>query len=268
VALYPVHEVVFIRCVGALIPCLVIVAMSGGISVLRTRRLPWHVSRAGLQFVSMTCVFLAYGMMPLADAVAIGFASPLFLVALSVPLLGEKVGIHRWGAVIVGFLGVMIMVKPSGDVLQSGALFALANAAFGALISIGIRRLSLTEKSATLVFYQTTTTFLIACLTLPFFTWVTPAAGDVAMLVGVGICSGIAQYWWTQAFRLTPAAILAPFSYLSMIWAVVLGYLIWHEVPTESLIFGAVIVSACGLYIAHRETRRRGAVSQPAKPAA
>ncbi|MGE0722872.1 MAG: DMT family transporter [Alphaproteobacteria bacterium] len=268
VALYPVHEVIFLRCLGALIPCAVVVAMSGGIAALRTRRLGWHVTRAGLQFVSMTCAFLAYALMPLADAVAIGFASPLFPVALSVPLLGEKVGIHRWGAVIVGFAGVLIMVKPSGDVLQSGALFALANAGLSALISIGIRRLSLTEKSATLVFYQTTATCVIAAATLPFFTWVPPAAIDVAMLIGVGICSGTAQFFWTQAFRYSPAAILAPFSYLSMIWAVVMGYLIWNEAPTETLIIGAAIVSACGLYIAYRETRRRGAATQPAKPPA
>jgi drug/metabolite transporter (DMT)-like permease len=267
VARYPVGEVVFIRCLFALIPCFVLVAISGGLRVLRTRRLGWHVSRAMLQFVSMSCNFLAFSMMPLADAVAIGFAAPIFLTALSVPLLGEKVGVYRWGAVAFGFVGVLIMVRPTGDVLNSGALFALANATFGALLSIGIRRLSATEASATLVFYQAVTTFLIATATLPFFTWVPTTWEDFFMIGAIGVCSGVAQFWWTQAFRFTPAAILAPFSYLSMIWAVLMGYLVWGDVPTLTLIGGAVIVAMSGLFIAYRETRRRGAASQPAKPA-
>ncbi|WP_374444735.1 DMT family transporter [Stella sp.] len=264
---YPVGEVVFIRCLFALIPSFVLVAVSGGLRVLRTRRLGWHVSRAMLQFVSMSCNFLAFSMMPLADAVAIGFASPIFLTALSVPLLGEKVGIYRWGAVAFGFLGVLIMVRPTGDVLNSGALFALANALFGALLSIGIRRLSATEASATLVFYQAVTTFLISAASLPFFAWVPPTWTDFLAIGAIGVCSGIAQFWWAQAFRFTPAAILAPFSYLSMIWAVLMGYFVWGDVPTLPLIAGAAIVAMSGLFIAHRETRRRGAATQPAKPA-
>jgi len=262
---YPLGEVVFIRCTFALVPCFVLVAMSGGIRVMRTRRLGWHFSRAGLQFVSMNCVFLAFGMMPLADVVAIGFAAPLFLTALSVPLLGEKVGPYRWGAVLVGFAGVLLMVKPSGDVLQSGALFALANAMASAMISIGIRRLSATEATATLVFYQTTTVFVLSLLVLPFTPWVTPSLIDFLLIGLIGLCSGVGQFWWTQAFRLTPAAILAPFSYLSMVFAVILGFWLWNEIPTMSLIAGAMIVSACGLFIAYRETRRRGVASEPPK---
>ncbi len=266
VARYPVGEVIFIRCLFALIPCFVLVTISGGIRVLHTRRLGWHVSRAMLQFVSMSCSFMAFSLMPLADAVAIGFASPIFLTALSVPLLGEKVGKYRWGAVAFGFVGVLIMVRPTGDVLNSGAMFALANATFGALLSIGIRRLSATESSATLVFYQTVTTFFLATATLPFFTWTPISWQDFLMIGAIGVCSGIAQFWWTQAFRSCPAAILAPFSYLSMIWAVLMGYLVWGDVPTLALIGGAAIVAMSGLFIAYRETRRRGAASPPAKP--
>lgn len=266
VARYPVGEVIFIRCLFALIPCFVLVALSGGLRVLRTRRLGWHVSRALLQYVSMSCSYMAYGLMPLADAVAIGFASPIFLTALSVPLLGEKVGIYRWSAVAFGFVGVMIMVRPSGDVLNSGATFALANALLGALLSIGIRRLSATESSATLVFYQAVTTFCLATATLPFYSWVPLAWPDLLMIAAIGVFSGIAQFWWTQAFRSCPAAILAPFSYLSMIWAVLMGYLVWGDVPTLALVGGAVMVAASGLFIAYREMRRRGAASPPAKP--
>ncbi|MGE0717869.1 MAG: DMT family transporter [Alphaproteobacteria bacterium] len=268
VALYPVGEVVFIRCCFALVPCMVLVAWSGGLRAVRTKRLGWHVSRASLQFVSMTCSFFAYGLMPLADAVAISFASPIILTALSVPMLGEKVGVYRWSAVVVGFIGVLIIVKPSGDMLQSGALFAMANALLSAMLSIGIRRLSATESSVTLVFYNAVTTFLISVVTLFFFDWVTPAWQDVAMIACMGMSSFVAQYWWTQAFRFCPAAILAPFSYMSMLWAIGLGFALWGDVPTPSLILGAVIVAACGIFIAYRETRRRGAARQPAKPAA
>src|SRR5882724_5170486 len=128
VARYPVAEIIFFRSSFALLPCGVLIATHGGLPVLRTRRLGEHVSRAALQFISMMCIFTAFRLMPLADAIAITFSSPLFLTVLSIPLLGEQVRVHRWSAVIVGFVGVLIMLPPSAGMLKGGALFALTNA--------------------------------------------------------------------------------------------------------------------------------------------
>ena len=266
VATYPVTEVVFFRCWFALLPGVVLIAANGGIGALRTRRPFAHVSRAAVQFLSMIAIFTAFKLMPLADAVAITFANPLFLTVLSIPLLGEKVGLHRWGAVLVGFAGVMIMVQPGPGVLESGALFALANAFLGAAITISLRRMSLTETSTALVVWQLATTAILSTLLLPLG-WITPTPWDAAVLALIGLGSGVGQYLWTQAFRFAPAAVAAPFSYTAMIWAMLLGFAIWGDVPTLALLVGAIVVAASGLYILYRETARRRAAQPTAQPA-
>lgn len=255
IARYPLGEVVFFRCAFALLSSIVVVMAQGGLPLLRTQRLGGHVSRSVIQFVSMTCIFIAFGMMPLADAVAISFSAPLFLTVLSIPMLGEKVGPYRWGAVIVGFCGVLVMVRPGSGTLEAGALLALANAVLGAIATIGVRRMTLTEASATLIFYQGITATILSVFMLPFG-WVTPTFPDFLMLATIGLASGAGQYLWTQAFRFAPAAVAAPFNYTAMIWAMLFGYLIWGDVPTLALIAGALIVAASGLFILYRETRR------------
>jgi drug/metabolite transporter (DMT)-like permease len=260
-ARYPLDEVVFFRCLFALIPCTALVLSAGGFATLRTHRLGEHVGRALLQFVSMTSIFAAFGMMPLADAIAIGFSSPLFLTMLSIPLLGERVGRHRWGAVLVGFAGVLLMARTggfSGGGLSLGAGLALASAAIGAAVTIAVRRMTLTEASATLVTYQALFTTILSALLLPFG-WRTPGWQDGLMLAAIGVSSGVGQYWWTQAFRFAPAAVAAPFSYLSLVWSLLWGYLVWGDLPTTGLLAGGAVVVASGLYILYRETVRRTA---------
>ena len=262
VADYPVTQVVFFRCVFALVPCIVLVPTHGGFACFRTKRLRDHILRAGWQFTSMICIFTAFRMMPLADAVAIQFASPLFLTVLSIFLLGERVGIHRWSAVLVGFAGVLIMIQPGPGMFESGALFALVNAVMSASVTIAMRRMSLTESTTTLVVYQGIVTALLSICLLPFG-WINPTWPDLALMIGVGVCSGAGQYCWTQAFRFAPAAVAAPFSYTSMIWALSLGFLLWGDVPTPMLLVGAAVVAGSGLYILYRETVRRRTAAAP-----
>lgn len=264
---YPVTEIVFFRCMFSLIPTFYLVATHGGITLLRTHRFGEHFARSMMQFTGMLCIFTAFRLMPLADAIAITFASPLFLTVMSIPILGERVGIHRWGAVLVGLIGVIWMVQPGPGILESGAIFALANAFISASVTIAMRRMSLTESSTTLVFYQIVLTAMFSILLLPFG-WVTPTWTDTALMALVGIGSGVGQYWWTQGFRYAPASVAAPFSYMSMIWAVLFGYLVWGDVPTLALLGGAVVVVLSGIYILYRETVRRvpQAEVQPAAP--
>ena len=264
VATYPVGEVVFFRGLFAMVPALILLAHHGRISALRTQRLPEHVGRGFVQFLSTICIFTAFGMMPLADAVAITFSNPLFITLLSIPLLGEKVGPHRWAAVIAGFVGILVIVRPGGGVFELGAIFALLNAALGASVTTALRRMSLTEANVTLIFYQSFTACVLGFALLPFG-WVTPASWtDLSLLVLVGLCSGAGQYFWTQGYRLAPATVAAPFSYTSMLWALLFGFWVWGEVPSIAVIFGAAIVISAGFYILWRETvRGRDVVRQP-----
>lgn len=263
---YPVTQIVFFRCAFGLIPAVVLVATNGGLATLRTHRFGEHFSRAIVQFMGMMCIFTAFRLMPLTDAVSITFASPLFMTVLSIPLLGERVGIHRWGAVLVGFGGVMLMVRPGPGILESGAIFALANAFLSASVTIALRRMTVTESSTALVFYQIVITAGLSLALLPLG-WVTPDWKDLGILVAIGIFSGIGQYWWTQAFRYAPASVAAPFSYTAMIWAVLFDFLFWSAVPAISLLGGAMVVVASGLYILYRETVR-GVTQKPASPTA
>ena len=255
-ATYPATQVVFFRCAFSLIPCLVLIATHGGFKLLRTRRLPEHLGRGIMQFASTIAIFIAFHLMPLADVAAITFSSPLFVTVLSIPALGEKVGPHRWAAVLLGFVGVLIMAHPGAGSFSYGALLALANAALGASITIAMRRMTLSESSTTLVSYQAIVTTALSLLALPFG-WVTPDWPGALLLMAIGLCSGIGQFLWTQAFRFAPAAVCAPFNYTSIIWAMGFGFFIWGDVPTPLLVLGAAVVASSGLYILYRETIRQ-----------
>jgi drug/metabolite transporter (DMT)-like permease len=260
-ATYPATEVVFFRCAFSLIPCLVLIWTHGGFKVLRTQRLPEHIGRGVMQFASTIAIFIAFHLMPLADVAAITFSSPLFVTLLSIPVLGEKVGLHRWGAVLLGFVGVLIMARPGAGTMTYGALLALTNAALGASITIAMRRMTLTEPSTTLVSYQAIVTTVLSVLALPLG-WVTPDLMGLVILIAIGICSGVGQFLWTQAFRFAPAAVCAPFNYTSIVWAMGFGFLIWGDIPTPMLVTGALVVASSGLYILYRETIRH-ASQQP-----
>ncbi|MBK1839671.1 DMT family transporter [Azospirillum sp. YIM B02556] len=260
---FPVTEVMFFRSLFALIPvCLAIHLGKGFATTLRTRY-PWgHMGRSLIGLTTMIAMFWSFHLLPLGDAIALNFAAPLFLTALSVPLLSEKVGIHRWSAVLVGFVGVLIIVRPSGDVLNLGAVIALFGALTNALAMIAIRQLSRTEPPDTIVFYFTLLTTLLLGLSLPF-SWVTPDPIGWLMLLATGLFGGCGQLMLTRAYSLAPAAVVAPLNYTSLLLAVVFGWFLWGEVPTATMAAGAAVVMASGLYILHRETRRRTTVTQP-----
>jgi len=166
------------------------------------------------------------------------------------------------GARCLGFAGVLLMARTSGGFsgggLSLGAALALMSAAIGAAVTIAVRRMTLTEGSATLVTYQALITTVLSALLLPFG-WKAPLWRDALMMAAIGVSAGIGQYWWTQAFRFAPAAVAAPFSYLSLVWSLLWGYLVWGDVPTAGLLAGGAVVVASGLYILYRETVRRTA---------
>ncbi|MBV8888156.1 MAG: DMT family transporter [Alphaproteobacteria bacterium] len=255
-ATYPVGEVAFIRSLFALLACSMIILPRTGWSVLRTRRFLDHLKRGLSQFGSMTCMFLAFRSMSLGGAVAISFAAPLFTTLLSILILKEKVGVHRWSALAVGFIGVLLVTRPGPSTFQPGAVFALSNAVLISTVAIAIRRMSATESTETLTLYQMAIIALCTALLL-LFGVIAPTWLDFLLLALAGLGNGIAQYWWTRALALAPPSAVVPFNYLSLVWATMLGFVIWGDVPTADLLLGSAIVVASGLYILWRETFRR-----------
>lgn len=258
---YPIGQLMFFRNAFAIPAGLAIVLGQGGLSQLRTERPFAHLLRAATGVSAMGTGFYALSVLPLADATAISFTNPLFVTMLAIPLLGEKVGLHRWSAVGAGFVGVLVLAwglaqdGGFGGGSTLGMLGGLANALLSALSALLVRRLSATESSAAISLWQSVLATLLTLVLLPFG-WRTPPLGDLALLVSIGLSGGVAQFWLTQAYRYAPASVAGPFTYTSMVWAILLGWLVWSEAPTPTMLLGSAIVVASGLYILHREVFR------------
>lgn len=252
---YSVPQVLFFRNALAFLPLLPFLMRNQAYLTLRTRRPFGHLMRSLLGVGSMALIFLAFKHLPLATAISFNFAAPLIMTALSVPFLKEQVGWRRWTAVAIGFIGVLVIVNPGGDSFQPAALFALGAALCYALVMIIIRKLSSTESSVAIVFYFTLAGTVLSGAALPFY-WLTPTAVDLALLCVIGLLGGLAQIAMTHALRLTLVSVLAPFEYTALVWAVALDITVWSVWPTTQTLVGAAIISATGLYIVHRETRR------------
>lgn len=253
---YPILEIVFFRGLFALIPAAWLIRREGGFTTLRTSRPARHLVRGIIAFAGMALFFHAFSVMPLADAYAIGFSAPLMMTALSLPLLGEAVGPRRSAAVLVGFGGVLVVLWPDlgwgaspGD---PGWIAALAGTACYAVATLMIRDLSRTDGNAAIVFYGTLLTVAFSAAALPFG-FVMPTATDALLLLAVGLLGGLTTIVVTMAFRIAEAAIVAPFEYTSMIWAVLFGALIWGDVPSAYVLAGSGIIILMALYILRRE---------------
>ncbi len=253
---YPIIQLMFFRSCFAFLPLLPLILRAGPAAALQTRNLPAHALRSVFGLGALGCFFWSLTLLPLADAAAIAFAAPLFVTALSMPILGEAVGLRRWCAVGVGFIGVLVMVRPGVGMFQPAALLPLAAALFLALMVLHVRKLTRTESDTAIVFYYSLICTLVTGAAVPFF-WVTPDLTDFLLLVSVGVLGGIGQILLTAAYRRTEASILAPFDYTAMSWAVLFGYLIWNELPGLNIWIGVAIVIASGVYIIYREAELR-----------
>ena len=263
---YPIAMLVFFRSFVALLPSFLLVLRAGGPQVMRTSRLGAQFGRAVIWGGSNVASFFAYHLLPLADAVSLTFAAPLFLTALSWPILREPVGRQRWFAVTIGFIGVLIMAHPSGAGNWVGAGNALLSAGCNAVGTLTVRSLTRTESTASIVFYTALFMTLMALPALPF-AWKTPGPLDFALFCSIGLIGGVSQYWVTQALYHAPAAAVSPFNYTALIWGAVIGYLIWSDVPTVPMLVGATVVTVTGLYLLHHETFRRSRASRTARTA-
>lgn len=273
---FPTGEIVFFRNVFAFGPILAFMMYEGGV-MLRTRYAAGHLLRGLFGVSAMYCYFLSYKLLPLSDAIALGLSGPIFLTILSIPFLGERVGVRRWSACIVGFVGVLIMTRPGAGVWQAAALVPLLAAVFYALAMISIRRLTATERSGTIVFYFTLFATLAGLATAPLgwfdpeLAWVWPSPAEWLIALTIGLMGGCGQILITIAFRCAPVSVVAPFDYMALVYGFILGFAFFAEVPDAYLIIGGVTVVASGIYIVHREAvvareRRRRQQAAPPLP--
>lgn len=265
-ATLPVMQIVWARSVFALLFTLLLLRGRGFGTLMATRRPGLQLTRSGFQFASTIIFFTALKYIPLADAIAIAFVSPLIITALSVPMLGEKVGIRRWMAVIVGFLGVLVIIRPGIGAMEWAMLLPLGMACTSALYQINTRSLAQTDHPITTLWYTALTGSVIATAFMPFV-WVPPSPKDWALMVLLGALGTIGHFMLINAYARASASVLAPFVYTQFIWSIVVGYILFANLPDGFTWLGAAIVSASGIYTAYRERIRRqrdAAVTPPA----
>jgi drug/metabolite transporter (DMT)-like permease len=254
VAEYPVGEVLCLRSLSSLIGGAVVILPVTGLSVYATRRPRDHLLRGLSQTISQLALLLAFSLMPLAGAVAINFSAPLFAAVVSIVWLKERAGFVRGTALIVGFLGVLIVTNPGANTLTLGALFALTNAVLYGTVTVAVRGMTRTETPNTLLMWMLTVLAFFHSFLL-LFGWRTPTLADGALLFGTGFVNALGQWFWTKSLQLAPAPAVTPFYYLMLVWALGFGFLLWGEVPTVSLLIGSGIVVATGLFLFLREAR-------------
>ena len=252
---YPPGESIFVRGLFVAMPIAVLVYRGGGLHTLRMTNLRGQLLRAACLVASMFLFVTSLRFLPLADAIAITFAGPLMVTAVAPWALGEQVGWRRRSAVAAGFAGVLIMLVPGEDGLRWATLLPLGAALFEAARDIMTRRLIATESSLSMTACSTGLVALCALATAGYG-WQPMSAGDAGLLAVAGCCIGTALYLMTEAFRHAEATLVAPFRYSSVLWAALIGVIIFGEWPTPAMLIGAGLVVGSGLYILHREARQ------------
>ena len=252
-------QIVFFRCLIGFV-CMLPFIAHAGIRSLATRRPGMHALRTAMGISAMFCVFYAFSHMPFAEAMAIIFARPLFTVTLAVLLLGETVGWHRTAAAVVGFLGVVMMVKPGTAAFDPVSLVAVTAALLGGFIAIVIKKLSRTETTTTIVMWFAVGGTIISFVPM-LVVWSAPTLAQWGLLFLVGVLGAAGQISLTRAFSTGETSFVTPFDYMRLVLAALFGLLIFREIPDTWAIIGAVVIVSSGYYVARRELgtgRKRG----------
>lgn len=256
-----VIQIIFFRSLWALLTLAGYIVFSKKPYLFKTKKLFQQTSRGLIGFVSLCAMFYSFDVLPLTDGTALVFASPLFITALSYPMLKERVGFKIWVAVFIGFAGVSIMANPSGNVTLMGVGAGIFSAFLEAVIAILARQLSSTENPVTTTFYHTLVLAILAGAIVPFF-WNTISLSNFMLLIVLGILSAIGQVFMVSAYSIAPAAVVAPLLYTLMVWAALLGYFRWNESFRIHLLIGAPVVIASGIYIICQQKRAERSTHQ------
>jgi drug/metabolite transporter (DMT)-like permease len=264
----PTFEIAFFRNAFGLLALMPMLLRGGDRSVFRTQQLPRYLLRSTIGIGSMLCGFWAIGHLPLSQAISLSYSTPLFVTVLAVFWLGEHVRMRRWAAVVIGFLGVLVIVRPGTTGFTFGSLVAVMAAVFSAIVAIQIKQLSRIDPADTIVFY--TYVFWVPLSLLPaLFVWQWPQGMTWLWLVATGLFGTIAQLLWTRALRMGDVSALTPISFMQLPVVAVAGYLLFDEKVDRWTVLGAAIIFTANAYIAHREAQlaRRHATTAPVEAA-
>lgn len=254
---YPTGQLLFIR--GMFVwPWILLYAMhTGGLGTLRIRNIKGQFLR-GICVIASAFLFInGLRYLTLADAIAVAFTGPLFITAMAPLVLREKVGWRRWAAVFVGFAGVLFMLRPGGTTLQWAIAFPLGAAVCGGLRDLITRRIAGTETTVAVLAATTTAVLLAGLATAPFVDWVAVRAVHIALFAASGALIAVAHSLMIEAFRRGEAALVAPFKYSSLLWATLIGFVVFGDLPDRWTIIGAGVIVLAGLYVLHREATLR-----------
>jgi len=222
--------------------------------ILRTRKIKLQILRSILLVASTLTFWLALMFLPLVDCVVVLFVSPILVTMLAAPLLGESVGRHRWIAVIIGFVGVMVVMRPGFTIFDWMSILPLITALFYAGVQISTRILGRTDGALTTLLYSSAGGAIISTIGVLFF-WVTPSLGQWFVLGWLGFLGALGHYLMIKAYEIAPASLLAPFDYTTLIWATILGFIAFGDLPDAWTVLGALIIMSSGLYLIRRESR-------------
>ena len=249
---YPVGQVLFFRGFFGLIPILFLIPRDRYINFYKTSRPFLHLKRCLAGIIALISIIIALRNLPLATVVSITFAAPIFTTIFSIFLLNEKVGFYRWLAVLIGFVGILVISEPGFSSLNFYFIFPIIFCLGLSYVAIAIRKLSSTEPIWLIGFF-----FSISIMISSFFTfyqnWILPNFLDLFLLSMVGILGGVANLWLTQSYKLSEVSLVTPVKYLALVFAIIFGYLIWDEIPTLKTLLGAVLVIASSIIIFRRE---------------
>ena len=252
---YPLSQVLLLRYLFASLFFGVILLSTTGLAGLVTRRPLDHAIRSVSGVVSLGLLYFAITRIPLADATALAYAAPIFITLLSISLLGEEIGPRRWLAVFTGFVGVLLIARPEAGSWDIGVVAAAASAFTGALVAIWLRKLSSSENPVAIGTYYNNLGSLVCLVWVLMTGWLTPRGDDLLLFLGFGLGCGLQQWLLTVSFRYAEASLLAPFEYLAMVFAAIVGYVFWEEVPVLTTWIGAAVIAASGLFIFRRRQK-------------
>ena len=260
---YPVGQVLFFRGFCGIIPILFLIPKDRYFDFYKTTRPVLHFKRCLAGLIALVSIFVALRKLPLATVVSISFAAPIFITIFSIFLLDEKVGLYRWMAVLVGFLGIIFITEPGFSALNLYYIYPIIFCLGLSYVAIAIRKLSSTEPAWLISFFFSFSIMLLSFLSF-YQGWILPSLLDLFLLSMVGILVGLANLWLSQSYKYSEVSLVSPLKYLGLVFAIIFGYFIWNEIPTSKTLLGALLVIVSSIIIFRREMylKKKLSVSQ------
>ncbi len=260
---YPVGQVLFLRFFIGFIPIFFIIPKNRLLDFYKTSRPGLHAFRAVCGALAIIALFFGLRELPLADVISLTFGGPIFVTVASIFFLSERVGIKRWSAVLIGFIGMLLIVQPAFVELNYYYIAPIIFCIFFACVAISVRSLSKTEPNYTIAFYFTLLCTVLGLLSMIKGDWIIPSKTDLMIFIVLGLCGSIGNLLLTHSYRLAEASLVTPIKYLSLIFAIAFGFLIWSEIPKLLTLFGALLVIASSLIIFMRENKLKKQIINP-----